>query len=211
MTLISTILSLAFILLSYFGITRYLSLHFKSPEIFIKSYNQLPQANKKRVIICFACSKQNLYKLKPLINSILDQTVKVDQIGIVIPDNINTVKIPKYITDVANVFPVGKNYGKCNNLIPVLLREKESDTIIIAIDTDKIYGKDFVESIIDLSEKDPDTTLVDKKDSFILTKPQNHGCDVIDRQKKYFDTNWLIAKTKKSKIIEYTENYKILF
>lgn len=206
--LFTTILSLIFILLSYFGITRYISLHFRDCKKFVEQYNNLPKASKKRVIISFTYSENNI---KPMINSILDQTVKVDQIGIVVPNYIdNKTKIPEYITTMANIFPSGKNYGKGNNLIPILLREKECDTIIIALDNNYIFGKDFIEYIIELSEKYPSTTLIDKHNRFILTTPSNYGCDVIDREKDSFNYEWFIQKTNKSETVEYQENYKMI-
>jgi len=210
LTIVSTVLSLLFILFSYFGITRYLSLHCQSCDGFVEEYSNLPKASKDRVVISFTTTPDRVEKLKPMINSILDQTVKVDQIALVIPYKYKGQKynLPKYINNVANVFPSGKDYGKGTKLIPILLREKEKDTIIVAVDDDRVYGKDFIESMITEAEKNPNTVLIDKSGAVILVKPEYYGCDVIDRKKEKFDNNWFLQKAKKNKVVDYGENYK---
>ena len=65
-------------------------------------------------------------------------------------DDIEKYDIPKYIKDIANIFPAGKNYGKGTKIIPMLLREKECGTIIIALDENRVYGQDFIYSLIEL-------------------------------------------------------------
>ena len=105
-TILSTILSIIFILSSYYGIDRYLSLHMKSCENFINKYSYLPKASTNRVVISFSTTPEKINKIKPMINSILDQTVKVDAIYMVLlaDKNYNT---PKYITNVATVVLAG--------------------------------------------------------------------------------------------------------
>lgn len=206
MTIISTVLSLAFILLSYYGITRYISLYTKSPERFIRDYSNLPKASKNRVVISLATTPDTVDRLKPVLNSILDQTVKVDQILLI--TSRYDINIPKYVNDIANVIPAGKDYGKGTKLIPTLLREKECNTIIIALDNNVIYGKDFIETIIEESEKNPDAMLVDSKGYAMLVKPIHFGCDVIDRDRENFDNLWFISKANKNKVVNYGENYR---
>lgn len=209
-TIISTVISLAFILLSYFGVIRYLSLHVQSSDSFVKAYSKLPKASKDRTVISFTTTPDRVKKLKPMLNSILDQTVKVDQIALVIPYKYEGKKynLPKYLIGIVNVFPAGKDYGEGTKLVPVLLREKECDTIILALDDDRVYGKDFVEIMVGEAAKNPGTVLIDSKNSAILVKPDYFGCEVIDRDKDKFDTQWFLDKAKKSKVIHYGESYK---
>jgi hypothetical protein len=207
LTIVSTLVSLVFILLSYYGIDRYLTLHVKSSENFIKEYSKLPKAAKNRVVISFSVTPDNINNLKPMINSILDQTVKVDQILLVVSNT--NMKIPKYMSDVANMIPAGKDYGRGTKLIPTLLREKDCDTTIIALDSNVVYGKDFIETMVEESEKNPDTLLIDRKGYAMLVKPLCFGCDVIDRKKETFDDDWFLDKTTKNYYtVDYSENYK---
>ena len=209
-TIISTVLSVLLIIGSYYGIDRYIYLHMKSPEYFINKYSHLPKANlKNRTVISFSTTPEKINKIKPMINSILDQTVKVDAIYMVLlaDKNYNT---PRYITNVATVVLAGKDYGGGTKIIPILLKEKECDTIIIALNDNVVYGQDFIFTMIEESNKNPGTVLLDKKGDVMLVKPEYFGCDVINREKEDFDNNWFLDKSKNNKIIEYNENYKII-
>lgn len=208
-SIIITILSLLFIALSYFGINRYISLHFSSCDGYIEKYKNLPKASDNRVVLTFTTTTEKIDKLKPMINSILDQTVRVNQIIMVIPEYIrNNYKIPDYLKDIVTIIPSGKNYGEGTKLIPILLREKESDTIIIAINDNIVYGKDFLQEMIENSNKNPNTIILDSKNNSILVKPVCFNNDVINREKQKFDHNWFISKAKNKKILNYSENYK---
>jgi len=206
LTIISSIISLIFIFSSYFGISRYLSLRMSSGESYVYDYKKLPDSGKDRVVISFTTTPERITKIKPFINSILDQTVRVSQIIFVCPDNISTDNIPKYITDASIVTPSGKNYGKGTKLIPVLFREKDLNTIIIALDDNRVYGKDFVECAISEINSNKNTLLISSDDSTIITKPKNFDSSVIDRNIDDFDDKWFIEKSKKSKVFKYTEN-----
>ena len=208
-TILSNILSIIFILSSYYGIDRYLSLHMKSCENFINKYSYLPKASTNRVVISFSTTPEKINKIKPMINSILDQTVKVDAIYMVLlaDKNYNT---PKYITNVATVVLAGKDYGGGTKIIPILLKEKECDTIIIALNDNVVYGQDFIFTMIEESNKNPGTVLLDKKGDVMLVKPEYFGCDVINRDKESFDNDWFINQSKHNKVIDYNENYKII-
>lgn len=209
-TIISTILSLIIIFSSYFGITRYLSCHIKSPNKLIENYSKLPKAStSNKVVISFTCKKDKIDKLKPFINSIMDQTVKVDLIAMITPleENYN---IPKYIKDIAVILPSGKDCGKGTKIIPMLLREKEKNTIIICLDENKIYGQDFIYTMVEESKKYPDSVLVDKKGSTILIRSDHFNCDVINRENDNLDNEWFLKKSKNNKIVDYDEIYDII-
>ena len=210
--IISSILSLIMTFFSYFGITRYFICHVNNCDGFIQKYSKLPKSSDGRVVISFSADPNKLNRLKPFINSILDQTVKVDLIAMIIPDDgrdINYV-IPDYIKDFAVIFHAGRGYGKGTKLIPMLLREKECDTTIITLDENIVYGQDFIYSLIEESKNYSESVLTDKKGTFMLSKPEHFDCDVINREKDSLDNDWFLQKALKSKIFNYRENYKII-
>lgn len=211
LSIIVSIISAIFILLSYFGITRCWMLKLQNTDTYIENYSKLPKPNEKRVVLSFTTIPDNVDKIKPMINSILDQTVKVNQIALVTPYHYNGQKynFPPYMKKVANNFPSGKDYGLGTKLIPILLREKECDTIIIAVNDNYMYGKDFIETMIKAVQENPDTVLVDNNHSTMVLRPEYFDCDVINRDKEKFDEDWFLSKAKKSKVIEYSENYKL--
>ena len=208
-TLVGTFLSLAMILLSYFGIVRYLTLHVSGTDKLVENYSKLPKATEGRVVVSVAADPKDFDKLKPVLSSILDQTVKVDQIGVVVPLK-NEKNVPEYIKKIANIFPAGKDYGDGTALIPILLKEKECDTIILALSGDVIYGKDFIEKMVDESNSNADTVLRDTKHTAILVKPEYYGCEILNTQKSKYDHDWFIKQAKKAKTVDYSENYKRL-
>ena len=64
--------------------------------------------------------------------------------------------------------------------------------------------------MIEESNKNPGTVLLDKKGDVMLVKPEYFGCDVINRDKESFDNDWFINQSKHNKVIDYNENYKII-
>jgi hypothetical protein len=193
-TITSTLLSLVVILLTYFGWVRYATLHLKSVEHFSKNYMKLAKADKDaKVVISFTADPKKILNLKPMLNSILDQTVRVDQIGMTIPDS-KTYDIPSEYKDVINIFKCGKDYGVCNKIIPALLRERESDTMIIYLKDNEVYGKDVIESLVEESRKHPQEAITTHCGKATLVKPSFFGADVSDLGKDFFDDNWIQVK-----------------
>lgn len=208
-TLISTILSVVFILLTYYGITRYISLHVSSEEKYIKNYSKIPTSKNKNIILTFTCDPKNFKKLKPMLNSILDQTLRVQQIYFVMPYNYQK-EIPSYVKSIATIFPTIKNYGECTDIIPVLLSEKEEDTIIISLNPNYVYGKDFIEYIIGESDNFSGHVINDKRTSTVLFKPKYFDSEIIDRSMTDFRKDWFVSKSKKVHTLKYLENYKVI-
>ena len=154
-TLFIITILLIFILLHY----RCICLQFNSPDNLIVNYSRLPRASlTNRVVINFTTTQEKIQNLKPFINSILDQTVKVDQIALnLLPKKYN---IPEWYNDVLNIFRTGKDYGPGMNIIPALTREGENDTIIISISSDKLYEKTFIENMVNMSINNPNTAFI---------------------------------------------------
>lgn len=216
LTLISVILSLVMILLSYFGIVRYMSLHFQSTEAFIENYSKLDKADENtRVIISFTTTPDNIKKIKPMITSLLDQTVKVDQIALNIPYTCNgkPYDIPKEYNNILNIFRSSKDYGSGSKYIPTLLREGECGTKIIYLNDNQIYGKDLIETLVNESNKHPNMAIYTKGDmdasGAVLVKPEFFDINVLDRRYEKFNDQWSKNHLKvKIKKVPYIETYK---
>ena len=200
-TIISTVISLVWTLCSYYGIQRYFTCLF-AKKCDIKNYSKLPRACDDRVVISFTTTPDKIEKLKPFLNSLLDQTVKVDSIAFITPQSLN-YEFPTYIKDIVNVFPAGRDYGKETKIIPMLLREKESDTIIIAMDENRIYSQDFIYNMIEESKSNPDSIIIDSKGAAILLKPEHFDGE-------NFNNESILNKVKSKKIVDCGENYLVL-
>ena len=79
-SLLVSVLGLLYLILSYYEITRYLNLNFYKTDFYIEKYKKLKKQDNSKVIISFRCEKENFPKLKTFINSILDQSYKIDEI-----------------------------------------------------------------------------------------------------------------------------------
>ena len=213
-SLLSAIFSLIYVLLNYYGLIRYFSLHIFPTERYIKNYQNLDKIGNNRTIISLTVTPEQMMKLTPTITSLLDQTVKVDQISITVPYG-DQYRLPYKIKNDVSVFRCGKDQGILNCLIPVIMRETESTTHIITLAGDKIYGKDFIEELLETSEKHPDKIIYENNKKTIdlnkgvvfSTKFFNE--DFLDIPKGMDSNRWVndYFETHSKKKIRYKYNY----
>jgi hypothetical protein len=117
-----------------------------------------------------------------------------------------TFNIPKEYTDILNIFECGQDYGCATKFIPTILREDTKDTIIILLEDKYVYGKDFIETMIDEYNKNNCSII---SNNGILLVPDFCDMDVFKRNNEKLDDNWIkncIKVNKKN--ISYYENYK---
>lgn len=212
-SLIISILSLIFLCVSYFGILRYGQLYLHSTEYYTNKYVSLPKADKNRVVVAFTASDKELANLKPFLNSILDQSVRVDDIALTIPYS-RMKNVDSKLKKVLSVYGFSKDYGNASNLICTVLREPDANTKIIIVDPNVIYGKDFVESLVIKSNENP-TKIVFSKDknekAGFLVKSAFFD-EKIANYEKGFDCNSWLKKCCDNKdcSIGYSENLPTL-
>jgi hypothetical protein len=180
LTIISTLFSMVYIFVVYYGWDRYFILKHSSIKKYIPEYSKLCKSDEGcRVVVCLNANKEtlknfkNLDSLKNVIASLLDQTVKVDQISLSIPKSCSDF-VPSEYKDCVNIFNCEDNKSNASlgrgSLLPTLLREGEKNTKIIYVKENKIFGKDFVETIVDISNENPNSA-IECKDA-ILVKPK---------------------------------------
>lgn len=205
--IILTIFSMLFVILYYFGIIRYFKLHIDSHKPYIERYQHLNKASENnKVVLSFGSNIKKVNKIMPVLKSILDQTVKVDQIVLNLPIEEN-YNIPKEYNDILNIFYCGKDYGEATKLIPTLLREDNSDTIIILLKDNYIYGKDFIETIIEEANKN-DSSIISKEGILLKTKFFNEDA-ILEKKDNNLTEDWILNNIRyKKKHFEYKENFK---
>ena len=205
---IINVLSLIISFLSFFGIFRYFSLHFKKSENFINNYKKLDKPkNNSKITISIGTTGKRLKNIRPMLNSILDQTVKVDEIFINIPECSYEYEVPNDYKNIFTILPCGKNYGNATKFIPTLLREDNADTKIIFLEDNYIYGRDFIETLINESINF-DGVITSNKG--IILKPDNIDAKYLlnlDNKNDYND-KWIENTFKNKKKMSYFENYK---
>ena len=203
------VIAICFIINNITKNMRYKNLQKASIQQYINNYGNVEKKCKDKIILSFTTTPDRIKYITPMLLSLLDQTSRVDQIAMNIPEKCNdcSYDVPSEYKDICNVYTVGKDYGIGTKYVPTLLREDNCGTKIILVDDNKIYGKDFIEKIVQESEKYPDKVIYVgpefKGSSAILIKPEfidciNHGkCDDI----------WLLNNLKADKImLDYKDN-----
>jgi hypothetical protein len=212
-----SLLLITFVYLYLSGMYRYIYMYLDNPEKYLKNYQNLDKADtNNKVIVSITTTPNKISKLKPVLNSILDQTVKIDQIALNIPYkyNGNEYKIPEEFTKFVSVYRCGMDYGPGTKLIPTLLREDECGTIIITLDDDQIYGKDFIETLIYESNKNPNNAIYineNKCSSGLLVKPEFFDPNnILKRDINLLEDDWIKNNIKaKCSKINYNGNIKL--
>ena len=192
LTFISVIFTMVYILTSYFGIIRYLLLHKYKCADYTENFKKLKKQPRRINIFLYT---SNTDKITPTINSLLDQTIKINQITVIVPYDTN---IQQDIKDTTWIQQIKKNWGELNTIVPALLKTEENDDVIIIIKDNMIYGKDFVEDMIDAHTKNPLSIIYakqNKPEQGILIKPNFFKNDFIN--------------TKNSTLKQFIEKYKI--
>lgn len=200
-SLIISVIALVYMFLAYYGFVRYYQLHTKNTEYYIQKYKKLSKADNNRVVISFTVDEKDLDKLGPFINSVLDQSVRVDDIALTVPYKLMD-KIPKQFQKILSIYGISKDYQDANNLVPAILREPEATTKIIIVEPNMIYGEDFVADMVDASNKFPDSVIYGRKNTTtkgLLVKPEFFD-DKLSQHSNQNCCSWVSDCTNKKQV-----------
>lgn len=145
------ILSFIVSVLVYFGIIRYIQMYINTNEQMVEQYMKHNQTSDKTdVIVTLKVNDFSLPHLKPVINSLYDQTHPVSRIQINVPRHVYTHHSDKIkpLEKIVFVNVIEKDYDQHNDIMPVILFEKTNNTNVIRANDSIIYAKDFIESMI---------------------------------------------------------------
>lgn len=172
-SLIFSVLFLLYTTLEYYGVKRRISLHLSEPYSYLERYKTLNKGSKDKVIIAFSLKGEDIkdkggYNIKPFVNSILDQTIRVDDIIVNVPYK-DSGKVPEYLKNIVSIGNYSKDYQGDDALICSVLREPEKNTKIIVLNPGNVYDVDFIEELVSESDKNPENIV--KKNGATLVKP----------------------------------------
>jgi hypothetical protein len=197
-SIIMSIITIIYLTLSYFGLIRCILLPWKGTlslaEKYIKKSKSQYCKNDKIVVSMFSSNglEENL---KTVINSILDQSIKIDSILIFTNEKISNITIPKYIEYTSQLLPSEIDYKYGNNIIPAILKEKSNNVIIIPI-KNIIYGEDYLETLLEHSEKNPTCQIFNKNKDLLLFKIDNFSDNILEKSNQSFEKDWFIENSK---------------
>ena len=169
MMLIIIILVILFtVICIHYNIPRYIKINL-NPLSSMESYINIPKVKVNTpVIVCFTTTPKRINRCKYTIESILSQSVRVDEIRIHIPMNIK-YKIPQWLKllekrlSVFKIIRCKKDYGPLTKLLPILYDKKlPINSRIIYIDDDMIYNKNMVKNLISYSIMKPNNVICNK-------------------------------------------------
>jgi hypothetical protein len=219
---ILTLISTGYIFLSYFGIVRYFTLQIQPIETYSKEYQNLEKASKKdKIVISLGSNRSQIDNMKSMLSSLFDQTVKVDEIAVNVPPDCVDL-IPRYMNKYTSVYKLGADYGQNNNIIPTLKREKDKNTIVIILENNIIYGKDFISELVDkfleIEKKEKNLIMFVNDQNGLVVNPMisrtsNFNSEIVNLDKNSrIDSNlWINSNLneniKKEKFF-YKENFK---
>ena len=208
------VLIIVLLYIIYSKYNRKLLIKYKDLQTCLAEYPNKPTFGDKKIIVTFTTTPNRLMSnsIDDMLKSILDQSVRVSNIYMVVPEEFlgEKYEIPDKYKKFVNVFPSAMDYGEATNIVPVLIQEKQCDTIIIAVKDYIIYGSDFIKKFLDASSDNPDCIIADHKTNptGILLKPECYECGVIDRDKNKYSDRWFINQASNAKIIDYNRNCK---
>lgn len=198
-------------LLQYYGIMRYCKIYLSSPKTYFKKYKNIEKfpSEYKNVVILKISKNDKLKNLPKTIMSILDQTVKIDNIYIDIPDYMEK-HIPDNIKNLVNISTT-KIYKDDLYFIKCCMnREKESKTNIIILPNNKIYGKDLIEQLISSFIENKNMIISVNNDSIDLDKGCLLNINLLKDDFSYCSDINSYLKNNKIYNINYSQNYNIL-
>jgi len=144
---------------------RYLLIHLMPYEYFL-SKTPKKHLSGLSVVVSLTTIPNRINKILPTLKSLTDQTVSPTVIYLAIPEHSKRENkpyiIPNFISECKNITIISSamDYGPITKLLPALIKEKKSpNTIIIAVDDDNIYPKNFVETFCNEHLKNPKQAL----------------------------------------------------
>lgn len=216
MFFVSIFLSLYLTLFMYFEVFRFLKMRFS--KINYENYHKLDKAdNDNRVVISLSLTDKNISSIKPMLFSLIDQTVKVDNIVLNLANKTDEYILPSEYTNFLTVYDNLQSYGSLINILPTKRRERDQNTIIIYINNNHIvYGKDFIQTMVETSNKYPDSIITTNKDfcksDAVLVRMQSFQkieATEYSQTPSFFTCEWLKTKLTSNttiKSINYFDN-----
>lgn len=147
------------------SIFRYIFLHI----IPLRYYSKSPAAGMSSslpIIISLTTIPNRINKIRPQLKSLLHQIQPASMIYLAIPKysirEEKKYKIPDDLKSCSRITILNteKDWGPATKIIPTFLKEVNNrNAIIIIVDDDNIYPKEFISTLVSTSEKYPDAAL----------------------------------------------------
>ena len=154
-----------FLLLLFIGLYFYSILQYK--EIFIPSVPSPSSIDNFRIVVSLTTSPRRINSIKPVIDCILNQTLKPVKIYLNLPkifkrNNSKFGKIPDFITNNSLIhINYCEDIGPLTKILPtaILLKNSRDVDLIVSVDDDIIYDKNTLQKFAQESINNPNIVL----------------------------------------------------
>lgn len=131
--------------------------------LFLSSITTAQQEEKQTIIVSFTTIDSRINYIKPMVDSILSQTVQPDRLEVYLSDHpslfiggidqgIPPDKVPQFLRDYEKqrklTLKYTDNIGPARKLIPCLQENWGTNNIIITVDDDVIYPSHTIENLV---------------------------------------------------------------
>ncbi|MBW2384058.1 MAG: glycosyltransferase family 2 protein [Deltaproteobacteria bacterium] len=145
---------------------RFVYLHRASARACVRRYERASRSDvPDRVVVSLTTIPDRIDRIRPTLNSLLDQTRRPDAIYLNLPNESRRegrgYELPAFLTEYGpvHVIDCGEDMGPATKLLPTLAREKEPDTRIVVTDDDQIYPRNMIETLVDWNQKLPEAVV----------------------------------------------------
>lgn len=121
-------------------------------------------ARRKRLVISLTTTPARIDRIRPVLNSLIDQDTPADAILLAVPrfsrrENVE-YRIPGWL-DRSGALTILRcdDWGPATKLIPALMQETDGETLLLTVDDDVIYPPDLVSTFHEWHSKYPDAAL----------------------------------------------------
>jgi hypothetical protein len=226
----SAFFSFIYLLLEQFGIVRFGTCYMYSVNSYIEEYKNIEKMGEYKTVITLSTTYSRLPKILPVLKALLDQTVRVDTIYLTVcgkKEEIDQVLLEK-IKKITTLVEMNKcKHELSSQLYTALVREGDEETRIITLSDDIIYGKDFIETLLEHSQNSDKIVYIKGINQGIenhidlrkgaLFKTKYFGSDFI-QDLEYKNRNWIneylqtsvYSKNIPLEGIEYSENLNLI-
>lgn len=131
----------------------------------ISEYSKLLPASTLQKVVVVVYAKKINERLIPCLTSLLDQTVRVNELVVMSESK------SEEVANMAVIVPITYSREMCPSeevyaLVRAIKREREMNTLVIFCKKDVVYAKDFVERVVDTLGRG-EVIVTDDKKSFV--------------------------------------------
>ena len=147
-------------------LARFVEMHARSSAPIVRRGQRAPRPEvPDRVVVSLTTIPDRIDRLRPTLNSLVDQSRRPDAIYLNLPERSRReqrhYELPDFLREFDSLVinRCGEDLGPATKLLPTLERETAPDTRIVVTDDDQIYPRVMIETLVGWSERLPEAVV----------------------------------------------------